>query len=91
VRPEKMRIQRMDAPFPAAANQLVGTVVDASFTGVSTEYLVDTPGVGLVGTFSQNLGQDPASPGDKVRLLWEPDYSFGLPGDEDTSAGGVRP
>jgi len=91
VRPEKMRIQRMDAPFPATANQLVGTVVDASFTGVSTEYLVDTPGVGLVGTFSQNLGQDPASPGEKVRLLWEPDYSFGLAGDEDTSAGGVRP
>ena len=89
VRPEKMRIQRMDAPFSSTANQLVGTVVDASFTGVSTEYLVDTPGVGLVGTFSQNLGQDPASPGDKVRLLWEPDYSFGLAGDEDTSAGGV--
>ncbi|GER22338.1 polyamine-transporting ATPase [Zafaria cholistanensis] len=91
VRPEKVRIQRMDAPFTATANQLAGTVVDASFTGVSTEYLVDIPGVGLMGTFSQNLGQDPASPGEKVRLLWEPDYSFGLAGGEDTGAGGVRP
>jgi len=88
VRPEKMRIARADEEgFAHAANQLSGTVVDASFTGVSTEYLVDVPGIGQVGTFTQNLGQDPARPGDTVRMSWEPEYTFGLDREEDLEAG----
>lgn len=87
VRPEKMRIMDMDMAYSPTANQLIGDVVDASFTGVSTEYIVNAPGVGMIGTFSQNMGQKPARKGDKVRLVWEPEYSFGLPGDEETSEG----
>ncbi|MEE1622595.1 ABC transporter ATP-binding protein [Zafaria sp. J156] len=87
VRPEKMRILEASDPVPDGVNQLLGDVVDASFTGISTEYLVDAPGVGLVGTFSQNLGQKPAAPGDKVRLVWDPEYTFGLAGDEDAAEG----
>ncbi|MET1035594.1 MAG: ABC transporter ATP-binding protein [Arthrobacter sp.] len=88
VRPEKMRILDIDdAGFSPTANQLVGRVVDASFTGIITEYIVDVPGVGMVGTFSQNLGQRPAAPGEQVRLLWEPEFSFGLPGDEEPAEG----
>jgi len=88
VRPEKMRIAELDrTDFHHAGNQLVGTVTDASFTGVSTEYLVDVPGVGVVGTFTQNLGQDPARPGDQVRMSWEPEYTFGLGANEDLEAG----
>lgn len=88
IRPEKMRIARADeTDFPHADNRLAGTVVDASFTGVSTEYLVDVPGVGQVGTFTQNLGQDPARPGDAVLMSWEAEYTFGLGHEEDLDAG----
>ena len=31
-------------------------MIDASFSGVSTQYLVDVPGVGVLSVFSQNLG-----------------------------------
>ncbi|GAB2905402.1 ABC transporter ATP-binding protein [Neomicrococcus lactis] len=88
VRPEKMRIGHMgELDIPADHNQLTGTIIDASFTGVSTEYLVDVPGVGVLGTFTQNLGQDTGQRGDKVALSWEPEFSFGLDGDDDTTAG----
>ncbi|RKW70221.1 ABC transporter ATP-binding protein [Galactobacter caseinivorans] len=88
VRPEKMRIAEVHMQgFEHAGNQLLGTVLDASFTGVSTEYLVEVPGIGTVGTFTQNLGQDPAKPGDEVRMSWEPEYTFGLDREDDLSAG----
>lgn len=87
VRPEKMRIMDMEMDYTHTANQITGTVLDASFTGVSTEYLVDVPGIGTVGTFSQNLGQRPAAPGETVRLTWEPEYSFGLEGGDGLGVG----
>lgn len=88
VRPEKMRIGfKGDLEIPPGHNHLVGTIIDASFTGVSTEYLVDVPGVGTVGTFTQNLGQETGNPGDQVSMEWDPEFSFGLDGDDDTTAG----
>lgn len=86
VRPEKMRILDMNMDHTHTDNQLTGTVLDASFTGVSTEYLVEVPGIGTLGTFSQNLGQRPAAPGETVRLTWEPEYSFGLDGGDGPEA-----
>ncbi|WPR63895.1 ABC transporter ATP-binding protein [Glutamicibacter protophormiae] len=85
VRPEKITIARTSSG--AAHNELSGTVIDVSFTGTTTEYLVDVPGIGRIGTFSQNRGQQPASVGDTVYLYWEADYSFGLAGDERMDAG----
>ena len=35
-----------------------GTVVDVSFSGVSTQYIVDVPGLGSWTVFAQNLGVD---------------------------------
>lgn len=84
VRPEKITIDR--APL-AGENQLSGTVVDVSFTGTTTEYLVQVEGIGLIGTFSQNRGQQPAAEGDTVFLAWEAEHSFGLAGDESVNAG----
>jgi spermidine/putrescine transport system ATP-binding protein len=62
-------------------------VADVSFSGVSTEYLVDVPGCGRISVFSQNLGAGPAAaPGDEVRLAWPPRHAFGLRGDADAAA-----
>ncbi|WP_071894791.1 ABC transporter ATP-binding protein [Neomicrococcus aestuarii] len=88
VRPEKMRIGHVgEFDIPAGFNSLTGTIIDASFTGVSTEYLVDIPGVGTFGTFTQNLGQDTGVPGDTVEMTWDPAFTFGLDGDDDPTAG----
>lgn len=87
VRPEKMRVMELSGEYSASSNMLTGTVVDASFTGVSTEYLVEVPGIGTISTFSQNLGQSPAQRGDTVRMTWEPEFSFGLDGSEETAEG----
>jgi spermidine/putrescine transport system ATP-binding protein len=87
IRPEKLRML-WPAEVPGGeANLLRGRVLDTSFTGVSTEYLVDVPGVGTMGVFSQNHGEQPAQPGDDVVLAWDTAHAFGLGGDEDTGAG----
>ncbi|ASN38446.1 spermidine/putrescine ABC transporter ATP-binding protein [Arthrobacter sp. 7749] len=87
VRPEKMRVMTLEAEYSPSANMLTGTVLDASFTGVSTEYLVDVPGIGTLATFSQNMGQAPAQRGETVRMTWEPEFSFGLDGNEKATEG----
>jgi spermidine/putrescine transport system ATP-binding protein len=63
-------------------------VIDASFSGVSTQYLVDVPGIGVMSVFSQNLGVGTlARVGDKVTLAWTPEHTFLLSGEQDLSAG----
>ncbi|KSU64926.1 ABC transporter ATP-binding protein [Arthrobacter sp. NIO-1057] len=84
VRPEKITIDRVAV---AGDNQLSGTVIDVSFTGTTTEYLVEVEQVGPIGTFSQNRGQQPAQEGDTVFLAWDAEHSFGLAGDESVNAG----
>ncbi|NKX55201.1 ABC transporter ATP-binding protein [Arthrobacter mobilis] len=87
IRPEKLTmLWPADAPAPEA-NLLHGRVLDTSFTGVSTEYLVQVPGVGTLGVFCQNHGQQPARPGDDVVLAWDTGHAFGLGGDQDSTAG----
>ena len=56
-----------------------GRVVDASFSGVSTQYLVDLPGLGEITVFAQNtsLGEH-AKTGDEVYLSWQVAHAFGL-------------
>ena len=97
IRPEKLRMVLGAAPAapaaPAAgaggawAEPLRAVVLDASFTGASTEYLVDVEGIGAMGVFSQNHGGALAAPGDRVSLSWDAEHAFGLRGDEDRSAG----
>ena len=99
VRPEKVSLHKVK-PSVDANRTLIGPgrVVDASFTGVSTQYLVDVPGVGEVTVFAQNtsLGEH-AKEGDEVFLSWSVEHAFGLadsPPEEgrfvdDTSTGSV--
>ncbi|WP_236864122.1 ABC transporter ATP-binding protein [Brevibacterium daeguense] len=69
-------------------NTLAGGVVSAmTYTGVSTEYQVEVPGIGSVEVFAQNLAGDVLAIGDRVSLRWRAKYTFGLAGDEPISAG----
>ncbi len=71
-RPEKVHLVVGDEEVPSGTNMLgPGTVRDVSFSGVSTEYLVDVPGLGTMSVFAQNLDAGVrAYPGDEVRLAW---------------------
>ncbi|GAA3596417.1 ABC transporter ATP-binding protein [Kineosporia mesophila] len=83
VRPEKIRIQEAGDEVPTGLNRLTGgVVVDASYLGVSTQYLVRLPWGQNLTVFSQNLGiTERFRDGSAVTLAWEPDHSFGLAGD----------
>lgn len=86
VRPEKLQISARPDDTPAM-NKLQGIVKDASFTGTTTEYLIDVEDIGVIGTFSQNRGQQPGEVGQRVYLSWDPLHSFGLPGSEIETTG----
>ncbi|WP_066582031.1 ABC transporter ATP-binding protein [Cellulomonas timonensis] len=88
-RPEKVRLLA-DGEEPAPDENVVGpgTVTDVSFTGVSTQYEVRVPGLGVFGVFAQNLsGRAGAALGDQVRLAWAVDFTFGLDGRDDAAEG----
>jgi spermidine/putrescine transport system ATP-binding protein len=67
VRPEKLALDGR------AANTLTGTVSERAYTGVSTQYIVDTP-AGSMTVFVQSSGG--AVEGDPVTLGWEPEHTF---------------
>ena len=59
---------------------------DASFTGVSTQYLVQMPWGQQLMVFAQNLGTGGVSrPGTQVDLHWNPDHTFALDGSSDAA------
>jgi len=89
VRPEKVSLVPSGATVASGLNAFgPGTVIDASFSGVSTQYLVDVPGIGVMSVFSQNLGVGTlARVGDQVTLAWTPEHTFLLSGEQDLSAG----
>ena len=80
VRPEKI-ILHTTAPKPAAGVNVIGPgrVVDVSFSGVSTQYQVEVPGLGLVTVFAQNMVFGPVvHEGAEVWMAWTVDHGFGL-------------
>jgi spermidine/putrescine transport system ATP-binding protein len=96
VRPEKIRMHSADAQVPAASNQLAGTVRDASYLGVSTQYIVETRDGGLITVYEQNVERTVHGslhrPGENVRLSWSPDHTFAVrsepgPTEEAVAAG----
>ena len=74
VRPEKLSFYGDDSTN-TPANRLPGVIVDASFIGISTHYLVDVPGIGEVAVVEQNLGEIHA-PGKEVVVGWRPEHTF---------------
>ncbi|GAA1841654.1 ABC transporter ATP-binding protein [Agromyces salentinus] len=80
VRPEKVTLHA-EAPADAPGRNVVGPgrVLDVSFSGVSTQYLVDIPGHDTVLVFAQNTGIGPsAGVGDEVWTSWLIEHGFGL-------------
>jgi len=83
VRPEKLRV----IPSTAGAsttesdlNALEGTVLDASYIGVSTQYIVKTADGHKLTVYAQNLETSGASEvlsdGQHVTVTWRPQHTF---------------
>ncbi|MFE4666431.1 ABC transporter ATP-binding protein [Streptomyces sp. NPDC056716] len=90
VRPEKISLTHADAAgeIPAGRNRLTGTITDASFIGVSTQYVVDSPGCPGLAVYAQNVDRDARLvPGTAVVLHWNPAHTFGLDATQDIDAG----
>ncbi|WP_368496415.1 ABC transporter ATP-binding protein [Herbiconiux sp. A18JL235] len=86
VRPEKVSLLTEAPPREAGRNVLgPGRVTDVSFSGVSTQYLVEVPGIGELVVFAQNMVFGPVvSTGAEVWLSWNAEHGFGL--DDDPEA-----
>ena len=88
VRPEKVELAAGDAEIESGRNSLPGGVVtDASFIGVSTQYLVKMPWGQELSVFEQNTGKEIYRPGTEVTLHWDATQTFGLDGSQDIEAG----
>ena len=74
---------------PDGQNQMLGTIVDASYLGVSTSYIVEARGGGLLTVYEQNVERATRAelwePGEEVRMTWSPDHTFAV------EAGGAPP
>lgn len=86
VRPEKLRVvavEKGSGDAAAGANVMEGTVLDASYIGVSTQYLIETADGRKLTVYAQNLetsGSAAAHPdGQRVRLTWRPQHTFVIP------------
>jgi spermidine/putrescine transport system ATP-binding protein len=80
VRPEKIRLREPAEDPPSGHNQMNGTVRDASYMGVSTQYVVEAAGGVRLTVYEQNVERARRSelwaPGEAVRMTWSPDHSF---------------
>ena len=85
IRPEKITILDLadSDKVPAGHNRIEGVVIDVSYTGVSTQYVVKTGWGQDVIVFEQNVVVgDRCHVGDQVVIHWSPDHTFGLAGGE---------
>lgn len=92
MRPEKISIVHADdaAEVPEGRNKITGRIVDASFIGVSTQYVVNSPWCPELAVFAQNVERDGRLvPGAEVVLHWSPAQTFGLDAAQDIEAGEV--
>jgi spermidine/putrescine transport system ATP-binding protein len=80
VRPEKIRLHAADEPPPPGSNAMLGVIMDASYIGVSTQYIVEARGGARLTVYEQNVERATRAelwrPGEEVRLTWSPDHSF---------------
>jgi spermidine/putrescine transport system ATP-binding protein len=80
VRPEKLMLHTSEPEADAGRNILgPGRVIDVSFSGVSTQYILTVPGIGTVTVFAQNTGVGQlAGEGSEAWVSWSVDHGFGL-------------
>ncbi|MBA6437658.1 ABC transporter ATP-binding protein [Streptomyces sp. GMR22] len=90
VRPEKITLAHAEdaGSVPEGRNRITGRIVDSSFIGVSTQYLVTTPDCPEITVYEQNIERDARLvPGAEVVLHWNPAHTFGLDAAQDIDAG----
>lgn len=80
VRPEKLHLHKQAPKVATGTNTLgPGRIIDVSFSGVSTQYMIAIPGIGTVSVFEQNMTFGPlAGEGAEVWVSWSVDHGFGL-------------
>jgi spermidine/putrescine transport system ATP-binding protein len=80
VRPEKIRLHEADSEIAAGMNRLSGVIADASYLGVSTQYIVQLADGHRVAVYEQNVERATKSElwaaGERVTLTWSPDHCF---------------
>ena len=84
VRPEKLRVLAIEDGHAETAtadtNAIEGIVFDASYIGVSTQYIVETKDRHKLTVYAQNLETSGAGEvlrdGQRVRLTWKPQHTF---------------
>ncbi|MFI8522086.1 ABC transporter ATP-binding protein [Streptomyces sp. NPDC085481] len=90
VRPEKISLTHADDAGRIAdgRNRVTGRIVDSSFIGVSTQYVVNSPAGAELQVYEQNIERDARlRPGAEVVLHWNPAHTFGLDAAQDIDAG----
>ncbi|WP_329174159.1 ABC transporter ATP-binding protein [Streptomyces sp. NBC_01477] len=90
VRPEKITLAHRDDQDAIAdgRNRVPGRIVDSSFIGVSTQYVIDSPVCPELEVFVPNVERDGRLiPGAPVVLHWNPAHTFGLDAAQDIDAG----
>ncbi|MFF2964624.1 ABC transporter ATP-binding protein [Streptomyces sp. NPDC057963] len=90
VRPEKISLAHADDADAIAdgRNRATGRIVDSSFIGVSTQYVVESPAGKALQVYEQNIERDGRLvPGAEVVLHWNPAHTFGLDATQDIDAG----
>jgi spermidine/putrescine transport system ATP-binding protein len=80
VRPEKVSLHLVEPASTAGTNILgPGRVIDISFSGVSTQYIIAIPGLGSVVVFAQNTGAGPqVTEHAEAWVSWSVEHGFGL-------------
>ena len=96
MRPEKLRVVSLaegDAPAASELNCLDGVVLDASYIGVSTQYLVETAEGGRLTIYAQNLettgAHEALADGQPVRITWKPQHTFVIGRKEESREGAM--
>ncbi|WP_234367493.1 MULTISPECIES: ABC transporter ATP-binding protein [Streptomyces] len=90
IRPEKIALTHADdaGSVPEGRNRLTGKIADASFIGVSTQYVIDSPVCEELSVYVQNVERDSRlAPGADVVLHWSPTHTFGMDAAQDIDAG----
>jgi spermidine/putrescine transport system ATP-binding protein len=88
VRPEKLKVLALSGSEDAAeGNAVEGVVVDASYIGVSTQYLIEIAGGQRLTVYAQNIetsgSAEAHADGQRVRLSWRPEHTFVIAGGPD--------
>ncbi len=94
VRPEKIRLTAAGERVADGLNRLSGTIADASYLGVSTQYQIRTDAGQTITVYEQNVERTLHGSlhrrGEQVHVTWAPDHTFvvAIGGDDPDPAPG---